>query len=204
MNLSLETGAAAQSLIAALRGATSGRTCWRPRSCARSAVIFAQGDLVGGIFVLQKGLVKLTYGTADGEEWIKSFIVDTGVFAATDGDDSTSSYAARCLEPSEVVCLPRNMVTQAVSGDPAVQRAYLDFTAWVMRRKQAREAALLGASPEARYRHLQSTSAGILARLPQGDIARYLGVTPIAFSRIKRRIADADQSGAISPSARIA
>jgi hypothetical protein len=27
-----------------------------------------------------------------------------------------------------------------------------------------------------------------VVRLPQGDIARYLRVTPIAFSRIKRRV----------------
>lgn len=189
VNLRLETGAAAQHLIAALRAATSGRISWSARACAKSAAIFSQGDPAGGVFVLQKGLVKLTYGTPDGREWIKSFIVDTGLFAATEGDDSTGTYSALCLEPSEVICLPRDIVAEAVSRDPVVQAAYLGFTAWMMRRKQEREAALLCTSPEARYRNLQATSAGILARLPQGDIARYLGVTPIAFSRIKRRIA---------------
>jgi CRP-like cAMP-binding protein len=85
--------------------------------------------------------------------------------------------------------LPRDIVAEAVSHNPAVQAAYLGFTAWMMRRKQEREAGLPCASAEARYRSLLSTSAGVLARLPQGDIARYLGVTPVAFSRIKRRIA---------------
>ncbi len=191
MNLGLETGTAAKDLIAALREATAGRISWAARAWAKSAAIFAQGDPAGGVFVLQKGLVKLTYGTETGEEWIKSFIVDTGVFAATDGEDSTGTYAARCLEPSEVIWLPRAIVAEAVGRDPATRAAYLAFTGWILRRKQEREAALLCATPEARYRQLQSTSGAVLARLPQGDIARYLGVTPIAFSRIKRRIAEA-------------
>lgn len=44
-------------------------------------------------------------------------------------------------------------------------------------------------SPEDRYRALQGNAADALARLAQGDIARFLGITPIAFSRIKRRMA---------------
>jgi hypothetical protein len=47
-------------------------------------------------------------------------------------------------------------------------------------------------TPEARLRAVLSGAPDIAARLPQGDIARFIGVTPVAFSRIKRRIA---QSG---------
>ncbi len=189
MNLGLGTTEAARTLIAALRAATSHRLCWVARACPKSSPIFAQGDPVTGVFVLERGLIKLTYGTRDGQEWIKSFIVDAGLFAATEGEDATGTYFTLCIEPSEVVCLPRDIVAAAISTDAAVQAAYLGFTAWMMRRKQEREAALLCASPEARYRSLLSTSAGVLARLQQGDVARYLGVTPVAFSRIKRRIA---------------
>jgi len=49
-------------------------------------------------------------------------------------------------------------------------------------------------SPEARYRLLRTGAAAALARLPQGDVARFLGVTPVAFSRIKRRL-QADRQG---------
>lgn len=189
MNPGLDTGSEAQTLISALRAATAGQVLWTPRSFARGAKIFAQGDPAGAVHVLHSGLVKLTYGTAAGDEWIKSFIIDTGVFAPTEGEGQTSTYAAHCLEPSEVILLPRAVVAEAVRRDPAVQAAYLDFTAWVLRRKQDREASLLGTTPEARYRALLSASPQLLARLPQGDIARWLGITPVAFSRIKRRIA---------------
>ncbi len=43
-------------------------------------------------------------------------------------------------------------------------------------------------TPEARYLALRAGAPEALARLPQGDVARFLGVTPVAFSRIKRRV----------------
>lgn len=49
-------------------------------------------------------------------------------------------------------------------------------------------------SPLARYRAVVCDAAQPLSRLPQGDIARFSGITPAAFSRIKRRVHDADPS----------
>jgi CRP-like cAMP-binding protein len=104
------------------------------------------------------------------------------------------SYGAVCLEPCRFVRLPRGFVEQAVAGDAGVRAAYAAFAAWVLARKQAREAALLTMSPEARYRALRAAAPATLERLPQGDVARFLGVTPVAFSRIKRRLRG-DQGG---------
>ncbi len=41
---------------------------------------------------------------------------------------------------------------------------------------------------EARLRAVLAGAPEVAARLPQGDMARFIGVTPVAFSRIKRRI----------------
>jgi hypothetical protein len=62
-------------------------------------------------------------------------------------------------------------------------------------RKQQREEALLCDSAETRYRNMLKDEPALLARLPQGDIARFLRVTPIAFSRIKRRVSRRVVSG---------
>jgi CRP-like cAMP-binding protein len=187
MNLGLETGPEAQALIAALQTFLPDRL-WTERGFARGSLIFAQGDPAEDICILRSGLVKLTYTTADGQEWIKSIVADIGVFAGSDGDKGTA-YSAECVEPCAVVRLPRAAVADVLVESPAMQALHAAFLGWMARRKQAREAALLCASAEERYRSLLTSSPAILARLPQGDIARYLGVTPVAFSRIKRRIA---------------
>jgi CRP-like cAMP-binding protein len=189
MNLGLETGTAAPALIAALRPHLERARLWQPRRCPRGAVVFGPDADAGEVVLLLSGLVKLVYTTEDGADWIKSFVLDQGVFAPADGDGAP--YGAVCLEGCALLRLPRAALDMAAATDAGVREAALAFSAWVLRRKQAREAALLSMTPEARYRALLAHAPQALARLPQGDIARFLGITPIAFSRIKRRMKDA-------------
>jgi len=55
-------------------------------------------------------------------------------------------------------------------------------------RKERREHAFLTKSPEENYRELAAESPGLVQRLTQNDIARYLGITPVALSRIRGRL----------------
>lgn len=197
MNPGLEAGAEAAELIAALRPRAEPDGLWRQSDHAKGSTLFTPADDHGDIFILLQGLVKLVYVTPEGQEWIKSFIVDRGLFAPqdTDGAGIAQGYAAVCLEPSRIVRLPRRWVEAAVRSDPAVGAAYIAFAAFVQRRKQAREEALLCLSAEAHYRALRARSPEALQRLPKGDVARYLGITPVAFSRILRRSAPVRGAG---------
>lgn len=190
MNLGLETGEAAPALIRALQPRAEAARLWSVRTLPKGAAVFAAADGSDDVVLLLSGLVKLVYTTVEGEDWVKSFILDQGVFSGRGASDAApgEGYGAVCLDPCRFVRLPRAFVEQAVAEDAAVRAAYGAFAAWVLARKQAREAALLTMSPEARYRALRSAAAGALERLPQGDVARFLGITPVAFSRIKRRL----------------
>jgi CRP-like cAMP-binding protein len=200
VNLGLETGTAAPALVAALRPQAAAARLWAERTLGKGDAAFAPGDNSGDVYLLLQGLVRLVYTTENGEAWIKSFIIDCGVFSGRGAADrGNDSYGAECVEPCRFVRLPRAFVAEAVARDAGVRAAYDAFQAWVLSRKQAREAALLTLTPEARLRAVLSAAPDIAARLPQGDIARFIGVTPVAFSRIKRRIA---QTGSISPSDR--
>lgn len=189
MNLGLETGTEAPALVATLRPHLQVLGLWHPRAVPRGAVVFGPDAEGGEVILLLRGLVKLVYSSEGGEDWIKSFVLDQGVFAPQDGD--VAPYGAVCLEPSEVVRLPRATLDRLAAQHADVRAAALAFSQWVIRRKQMREAALLSLSPEARYRALLDNAPAALARLPQGDIARFLGITPVAFSRIKRRMNNA-------------
>ena len=195
MNLGLETGTAAPALIAALRPAAVQARLWAERTLPKGAPVFAVADASDDVFLLLEGVVKLVYTTAEGEDWIKSFILDQGVFSGRGASDAGAGagerYGAVCLSPCRFVRLPRTFVQRAVAGDAGIGAAYAAFADWVLARKQAREAALLTMTPEARYRALLTGAHEALARLPQGDVARFLGITPVAFSRIKRRVAAA-------------
>lgn len=186
MNLGLETGTEAPALIAALQPHLVAQGLWHPRALPHGATVFGPDAEGGEVILLLSGLIKLVYTSEGGEDWIKSFVLDQGVFAPQDGD--AAPYGAVCLEACQIVRLPRTALDRLAAQDEGVAKAALAFSQWVIRRKQRREAGLLSLTPEARYRALLDHAPATLARLPQGDIARFLGITPVAFSRIKRRM----------------
>ena len=190
MNLGLETGTAAPTLIAALRGPAEAARLWAVRDLAKGGTAFAPGDESGDVYLLLSGLVRLVYATETGEAWIKSFIIDCGVFSGRGADEAGAgeSYGAEAVERCRFVRLPRVFVSDLVASDAGVRAAYAAFSTWVLARKQAREAALLTMTAEARLRAVLAAAPEVASRLPQGDMARFIGVTPVAFSRIKRRI----------------
>lgn len=164
---------------------------WVPGHRPKGSVLIRQGHESAGLFVLQKGLVKLAYQTAGGDEWIKSFIADPGLFAANDpwSAHAPSRFTAACLEPCDVVHLPLAWAGAQIGREPRLLAAYAGFSAWVRRRKELREEALLCDSAEERYRAFLASMPDLARRLRQCDIARFMRITPIALSRIKRRIA---------------
>ena len=160
--------------------------------------VIKQGDVCSDIFVLRAGLVKIYYVTREGKEWVKSFIMDRGVFGSRSAQmaGEGSAFAVVCVEGSEVAAIAYSVFLEASLQDPALMELVFRFNEWLGLKKERREYDLLCRSAEERYRVFLSRDAELAARLTQVDIARYLGVTPIALSRIKRRVAE---RGAIQP-----
>lgn len=191
MNLGLEAGEFdVRMLITPLRALAKSESLWRLRSHAKGDVILHHGAPGSDVFILETGLLKLVYPTANGDEWIKSFIVDHGVFGSVDEGDvaQPSRFSAQAIEQGTHVRLPFSWVQRSITSCANLTQAYIAFSGWVRRRKEDREEALLCASAEDNYRQFLTSNAKLAQRLPQGDIARYLGITPIAFSRIKKRV----------------
>ena len=162
------------------------------RRFEKGEVVFRQGDPSRDIHVLRGGLVKLSYLTHDGKEWIKSFIADAGVFGSRRSQiaGGTSAFSAACLEPSEVLILGYDRFRAAMAGDAELSALFLEMSEAMALKKEVREHDLLCLSAEARYRRFIAEQGDLAARLMQVDIARYLGVTPVALSRIRRRRAE--------------
>lgn len=186
MNPGLADATFVDAILGPLRLLAEHERLWRPVTSPRGVELMAQGAAASSIFVLERGLVKLAYGTPDGGERIKSFIADRGIFGPGLGEDE-ARFSAVTLEPSSTVALPATWLAARIAESEALQKARAGFEAWVRARKEAREQSLLCDSAETRYRDFLRREPRLAARLQQADIARFIGVTPIAFSRIKRR-----------------
>ena len=152
--------------------------------------LFAQGDSDSNVDFVKTGLLKAYYIRADGKEHIKSFLPEGSLIgrmvALVDGDACTFSLQA--VEEGTAVALPYAKLEQAARVDVDLANALITFLSNYGKRKERREYELLSLSPEDRFAILLQTMPDIADRVSQADMAAYVGVTPQALSRIKRRM----------------
>jgi len=156
----------------------------------KGAHVIRQNQVVTDFFIVKHGLVKLYYITRDGKEWVKSFIQEGEAFGSRTSQLTAegSPFAAVCLEDSQIVVLPYTEFRRALLGRPELMESIFQLTEEIALKKEKREYELLCRTAEERYRIFRSDEPGLARRLSQIDIARYLGITPIALSRIKKRL----------------
>lgn len=152
--------------------------------------VIRQGEPCTDVFILRSGLVKIAYVTHHGQERVKSFIADTGLFGSRSAqlDGCGSPFSATCLEESSLAAMPYPVFRDAALADPELMHIIFAFNEWLAVKKERREYDLLCRSAEERYRLFLAQESVLADRLSQGDIARYLGITAVALSRIRRRL----------------
>ena len=159
--------------------------------CAKGQDIFRQGDICPEVFILNEGLVKLHYVTLEGKEWIKSFIMDKGLLGSRTSQSLNlpSPFSATCLEDTVLYSLPYEAFETLCAEESEMAMMAFRFFQWLGLKKELREHQLLCLSAEERYRNFLTENPGLAKRITQTDMARFLGITPIALSRIKSRLA---------------
>jgi CRP-like cAMP-binding protein len=160
----------------------------REQRFAKGRHLARAGDAAEGLWFIRSGLVRY-YFLADGVEHTGQFF-DDGMFFA-DGFALTTGGAGLqnidALADTEALLIPRAALFAAYDADHALERFGRRLIEEAMAGVQRRNAALLQLSAEARYERLVATRPEVVRRMPQYVVASYLGITPEALSRIRRR-----------------
>ena len=161
---------------------------WRARTVPSGTDIFAPRQDAAPVCILTCGLVKLSYPMAGGEAWTKSFIVDRGVFGPVSASEPAPSFGALTLEESSLGVVRLGWLTAKLEEHADLQKAASGFQAWLLERKRQREEDLLCLAAEARYLAFTRRDPDLSRRLELQEIAAFLRITPVALSRIRRRL----------------
>lgn len=153
--------------------------------------LLRQGERSEQIIFVREGLLKAYYIRADGKEHIKSFQPEGAIIGSMVDliDKGPCTFSLVAIEPSSIVALPYARLEEAAREDLGLANALVGFLSQYGKRKERREYELLCLSPEDRYRQFLDEAPGLADRISQADLAAYIGITPQALSRIKRRMA---------------
>ncbi|WP_434340479.1 Crp/Fnr family transcriptional regulator [Motilimonas cestriensis] len=149
--------------------------------------LFRQGEMEDALYFVKQGLFKAYYLCQDGKELVKSFIAEgdviTNLSAVFEREPCTFSLLA--LEPAALVKVDFDSLYQHTLDDLQLSRFMLTSLIKLAQKKERREYEFLCLDATTRYQQLMQRQPDLLHRITQNDIARYLGITPVALSRIK-------------------
>ncbi|MBS1961622.1 MAG: Crp/Fnr family transcriptional regulator [Bdellovibrionales bacterium] len=155
---------------------------------ARSTV-FREGDRYRKVLFLKRGLLKKSYATEDGKEFVKEFVWEgqsTTPYAAILRDEACT-YTMEALEETEALSVEYDAIEALTRTNPrwlAVAKRLADFH---FLNREDREMELLKFSAPERYARFKARFPHLLGRLRKQDIAAYLGITPVSLSRLEGR-----------------
>ncbi|MCK7613561.1 Crp/Fnr family transcriptional regulator [Roseibium sediminicola] len=159
------------------------------RQFSAGAVLFSAGDVLETLYFIRSGLIRFFYLTPEGKEFNKNFVTAGNVATSLGSflEARPSPFFAEALEETELVALPMAFVRDLKTSDIAWERLINGFVIRLALQKERREASFLLESATERYEAFLTEFAEILGRVPQYHIASYLGITPVALSRIRAR-----------------
>ena len=172
------------------------------RRFPRGSHLLRAGEPGDHAYFVTAGFVREYYGLDRGVERIKDFI-RTGRFTAAYSDfikGRASQVSIQSLQDTHVLAISLRHLRELRRASPrwlAISHGLLEEMYF---QKERRELQFLTLSAGERYRLLRDDFPGIEDVVPQYHLAAYLGITPVALSRIRGRMRAARTPGARRPS----
>lgn len=135
-----------------------------------------------------KGLLRTYFITEKGEEFTTDFCRENEVTTNYDSlmSGMKQEFYSEALEDSIILSMDNSRFDQLAQSYPAFKTLKSTLIEYYYSEKINREKELLSLKAEQRYLRFVDTHKRILHRIPQYHIASYLGITPVALSRIRK------------------
>lgn len=147
------------------------------------------GDAVKHFGIVQSGLVRHYYVDAKGRESVKAFR-GPGEFSAPYAEliqKHPSRTFIQALMPTALLVFEVAKFDALAEDSLELQTLARRFVELHFVNKEQREYEFLQLSAEERYRHFCDERPEYLSHIPQHQVASYIGITPVALSRIRAR-----------------
>jgi CRP/FNR family transcriptional regulator, anaerobic regulatory protein len=148
----------------------------------------AAGEQAAELGFVVRGVFRLYYTAPSGKESNKSFVAEGEFLASLHSliERVPSRLAIQSLTDADVIVAPYALVASFYERDMFWQRARRLMAERLVVKKLGREASLLMDSAQERYSTFLREHESLAARVPDHHVARYLGITPEALSRLRR------------------
>lgn len=154
----------------------------------KGTILLEEGKISNECYFIIKGCIRSFYNK-DGEEKTTEFYSEEqAVVPSAYGNKIPSKYYLECIEDTIAGVGTPELETEIYQKFPQIESLNRALGEVIMAKYQDTFAEFKMASPEERYLALLKNRPDIIQRVPQHQIASYLGIKPESLSRIRKRI----------------
>lgn len=159
-------------------------------SVKKGTVLLKQGQKSEGNYFVLKGCIRVYY-IIDGEEKTTAFYTEMeGLTPPCVISKAPSDYFISCVEDSIILISNEDMSAEVNSKFPKFEMMCRMLSEELLAKKQIDFDEFKTSSPEQRYLNLIKKRPDLIQRVPQHQLASYLGIRPQSLSRLRARIVE--------------
>lgn len=164
-------------------------TLARFRNIKKGDYFIREGYKTNSFAFVYNGLFRYYYIDKKGNHFTKGFFAENSIISAYSAliQNRESYFSIEALEDSKIMEFNYNKWKLLVEDKLCWQKFLLFFIEKGYCTKESREREFLLYDSRQRYESFQKTFPGLDKRVKQHIIASYLGITPVALSRIKNK-----------------
>jgi len=158
------------------------------RNYKKGTILLTEGQQSDDGYFVIKGCIRCYY-IIDGEEKTTAFYPESETLAPLCSvNKKPSEYYVSCVEDSILIVSNPEMEKTIFERFPRFETLCRILSEELLAKNQASFEGFKTSTPEQRYLNLLKTRPDLLQRVPQYQIASYLGIEPQSLSRIRKRL----------------
>lgn len=158
------------------------------KSYKKGTVLLEEGKLSNECYFIIKGCVRSYYLKNGEEKTIEFYTEEQAITSSVYGLNKPSTYYLECIEDTIAGVSNPEFEEDMYRKFPELESLSRVLGEAIMAKHIETFADFKMNSPEERYLNLLKTRPDIIQRVPQHQIASYLGIKPESLSRIRKRI----------------
>lgn len=158
------------------------------KSFRKGTILLKEGAITNECYFIIKGCIR-SYYLKDGEEKTTEFYTEEQVVTPlVCGENIPSKHFLDCVEDTILSVGNPDLEKKMYQKFPVTESLSLALSEVIIKKYQDNFAEFKMASPEQRYLNLLKDRPDLIQRVPQHQIASYLGIKPESLSRIRKRL----------------